>query len=499
MALDTEDLNPAFQARLTPFVAALGAAGIKASINSGYRTPEYQNQMYQNHLAKRAGQPLPFPNVEAPDVVAPAWGSFHNYGLAADLTLGNPADYARMASMAPQFGLTGIGASDPGHIQMGGGRLDQVLAANKIDQGWRPSGQPAPAQGAVAYSGPSSQPSRPASPTPGPLMFAGVNPDARGMRNNNPGNLVANSWTASLPGYKGSDGKFAIFDTPQHGAAALDQNLTSYGSKGINTPLGIASTWAPGSDNNNPSFYGARIAAALGVGPNDKIDMTDPGVRNKIAQVIGSVENGPGNSPGFRTAYTGPTTTGTTLNSPPLAAGGPGGPAAPGQPGQAQGGLAGSLPGFTANSPGAKMTAAGLQQLGGGGSQGGQGEQPQPMRLAQAPQAQPVGGPMMIAPGGQNTFGARTAQNALAQQGLQQGFLTQPSLTAAANMGAMRPPLPSTLQSTIQPMAPGAATGMPGLPGTTLNSPSQLQMALMTGAMNPYDLYSGAYSSAQGT
>jgi len=326
-------------------------------------------------------------------------------------------------------------------------------------------------------------------PTPGPAMFAGLNPDARGMKNNNPGNLVANSWTASLPGYKGSDGKFAIFDTPQHGAAALDQNLTSYGSKGINTPLGIASTWAPAGDNNNPNSYGARIATALGVGPNDKIDMTDPGVRNKVAQVIASVENGPGNSPGFRTASTGPPTPGTTLNSPPLAAGGPAAPAAPGQPGQAPG-QPGAAQGNWMTKLASSLKPQG-QDKGGGG--GGGDDQPQPMQLAQAPQAQPVGGQMMIGAGGQNTLGRSVAGQQLAQQ----GFMMQPSLAANA-MGATRPPLPSTLQSTIQPMAPGAATGMPGLPGTTLNSPSQLQMALMTGAMNPYDLYGGgAYGGAQ--
>ena len=68
---------------------------------------------------------------------------------------------------------------------------------------------------------------------------------------NNPGNIINGPWAQSLPGYKGTDGKFAIFDTPQHGVAALDQNLQNYASKGINTPFGVASTWAPASDNNN--------------------------------------------------------------------------------------------------------------------------------------------------------------------------------------------------------------------------------------------------------
>jgi hypothetical protein len=129
----------------------------------------------------------------------------------------------------------------------------------------------------------------------GVTQTAGLNGDARGMRNNNPGNLEANNWTAGLPGYVGSDGRFAKFDNPQDGAAALDRNLQGYGRKGINTPLAIASTWAPGSERgNNPGAYGSAIAQALNVGPNDPVDLSDPGTRGKIGQAIAFVENGPG-------------------------------------------------------------------------------------------------------------------------------------------------------------------------------------------------------------
>ena len=474
---DVSDLNPVFASRLAQLRDALTKAGIANSIVSGYRSPEYQGRMFANHQAKQAGQPLPYPNDEAPAVVAPPWRSFHNYGLAADFNLANDADYARLASIAPQFGLTGIGASDKGHIQLGGDLASDIAQYHLAN--WRPESQPAPAQGAIAYAGPSGQPSRPATPTPGPLMFGGLNPDARGMRNNNPGNLIANDFTAGLPGYKGSDGKFAIFDTPEHGAAALDRNLTSYGSKGINTPLGIASTWAPAGDNNNPNSYGAQIAKALGVGPNDKIDMNDPAVRNKVSQAIALVENGPGNSSGVRTAYVGSTVPGTTLNAsgaPTAVAGGPAAPAAAPAAGSA-------LPGFQPGSPAAKMMDQSIKTLGldGGGGQ----DQPPPMPQIPFQPAQAMGGRMMLGPGGQNTMGASVAQQALAQQ----GFLTQPSL-ASFGLGATR---------TATPAMPGTASGLPSMPGTTLNSPSQLQMALMTGAMNPYDLYSGAYAQGQGT
>ena len=157
-APDTANWNPVFAQRLQAFRDALTKAGIQTQIQSGYRSPEYQNQMYQNHLAKKAHQPLPFPNVEAPDVVAPPWRSFHNYGIAADVTPANPADYQRMWDMANQFGLTALRQQDMDHFQLAG-TLDQNIKQYNL-AGWRPDSRPAPDTGAIAYTGgpPSGQP-----------------------------------------------------------------------------------------------------------------------------------------------------------------------------------------------------------------------------------------------------------------------------------------------------------------------------------------------------
>ena len=119
-------------------------------------------QMYQNHLAVQAHRPLPYPNVEAPSVVAPAWASYHNYGLAADITPANSADYPRMWDMANQFGLTALRQKDMDHFQMSGSLADNV-AQYKL-AGWRPDSQPAPDQNAIAYSGPAGPSSSASSP-----------------------------------------------------------------------------------------------------------------------------------------------------------------------------------------------------------------------------------------------------------------------------------------------------------------------------------------------
>lgn len=135
--------------------------------------------------------------------------------------------------------------------------------------------------------------------SPTPSILSGLNPNARGTRNNNPGNLEANPYTASMPGYVGSDERFAKFATPEQGIFALKQNLTSYALRGISTPLGIASTWAPGSESgNNPGAYGSAIAAELGVQPGDKVDLQDPHVQDKVARAIAKVENGGGGGGG---------------------------------------------------------------------------------------------------------------------------------------------------------------------------------------------------------
>ena len=258
MALDIVDLDPRVQKALEAIQADAAARGIKTHVTSGARTYQDQAELYANFQAEQRGEPLPYPARGAVAKAAPPGSSLHEKGLAFDLQADDRSRQAELESLGASHGLSTI-SGDPGHFQLG-----STLAK---------------AVGTTGY-----------------LQETSVNPNARGMRNNNPGNLVANSWTAGLPGYKGSDGRFAIFDTPEHGMAALDTNLTSYGSKGLNTPLKIASTWAPAGDNNDPNSYGARIAKKLGVGPNDTVDMNDPKVRARIASAIAEVENGPGNA-----------------------------------------------------------------------------------------------------------------------------------------------------------------------------------------------------------
>ncbi|EOC1216380.1 hypothetical protein AAAW47_002844 [Cronobacter sakazakii] len=114
---------------------------------------------------------------------------------------------------------------------------------------------------------------------------------ARGIRNNNPGNLEAsdsNPWQ----GQTGSDGRFAKFETPEHGIRALGRNLLSYQRQGIDTVNDIINRWAPPEDNNDTASYIQAVCAQLGVEPNQPVNASDPDTLKALCAAIIHHENG---------------------------------------------------------------------------------------------------------------------------------------------------------------------------------------------------------------
>lgn len=94
----------------------------------------------------------------------------------------------------------------------------------------------------------------------------GFYPGSPSYQNNNPGNLIASSWTASQPGYVGSDSNgFAIFDTLADGTAAMNALIQNYANNGA-TIQSMMAAWAPaGQGSNNPNLYAQIVAQAAGV------------------------------------------------------------------------------------------------------------------------------------------------------------------------------------------------------------------------------------------
>ncbi|EAS4057077.1 hypothetical protein D6N67_05045 [Salmonella enterica] len=119
----------------------------------------------------------------------------------------------------------------------------------------------------------------------------GENGDARGIRNNNPGNLEASSSNPWV-GQTGSDGRFAKFETPEHGIRALGRNLISYQRQGIDTVGEIINRWAPPSDNNDTTAYIRAVCAQLGVTANQPLDASNPDTLQALCAAIIKHENG---------------------------------------------------------------------------------------------------------------------------------------------------------------------------------------------------------------
>lgn len=113
----------------------------------------------------------------------------------------------------------------------------------------------------------------------------------RGIRNNNPGNLES-SELFRWQGQSGSDGRFAVFSSPEHGIRALGMNLLAYHRRGLDTINKIISRWAPPTDNNDTASYVSKVSQALGVSPHSKLDIQSPAILSALSKAIIQHENG---------------------------------------------------------------------------------------------------------------------------------------------------------------------------------------------------------------
>ncbi|MFE2005664.1 structural protein P5 [Pseudomonas guariconensis] len=127
---------------------------------------------------------------------------------------------------------------------------------------------------------------------------------ARGIRNNNPGNIdfnPRNDWVGQLGLELGaSNPRFARFDSPENGIRALGKLLIAYrgkdgmpgvGGKGIDTVLETINRWAP-SNENDTKAYALAVAKRLGVRTTDPINIKDPTTLRVFVESIIIHENG---------------------------------------------------------------------------------------------------------------------------------------------------------------------------------------------------------------
>jgi hypothetical protein len=113
----------------------------------------------------------------------------------------------------------------------------------------------------------------------------------RGLRNNNPGNLEDGPFARSQPGYAGSDGRFARFETAEQGNRAQEVLLRTRYLQRPQTARQIVDRYAPPGENSDASRanYVRHIEQRLGIQPGQAIDATRA---RELAQAMREFENG---------------------------------------------------------------------------------------------------------------------------------------------------------------------------------------------------------------
>lgn len=118
----------------------------------------------------------------------------------------------------------------------------------------------------------------------------------RGIRNNNPGNLVktAIAWKGKVPHELNTDSRFEQFQdtagTPGHiwGIRAMFMDIRSDIRKGLVTVRKLITEYAPAHENNTAAYI-AAVSGALGIGPDAPIA---PGHYPALVAAIIKHENG---------------------------------------------------------------------------------------------------------------------------------------------------------------------------------------------------------------
>jgi len=113
---------------------------------------------------------------------------------------------------------------------------------------------------------------------------------ARGLRNNNPGNIRASA--IAWQGKTGNDGTFEIFATAADGIRALGRNLLAYQNKhGDATIAQLITRWAPANENNTAAYI-AAVSREVGIDAQAPVNLGDSAILAKITAAIIRHENG---------------------------------------------------------------------------------------------------------------------------------------------------------------------------------------------------------------
>lgn len=138
---------------------------VRINITSAYRSPETQERLWKDALAKYGSES------EARKWVAPPGRSQHNHGNAVDLKYLSPAAQAWAHENASRYGLAFPLGNEPWHLELGTARGGPVLAYNASPQ----PAPPAP-QGGGFWANPLQSLQGATASLAGPLMASVASP-----------------------------------------------------------------------------------------------------------------------------------------------------------------------------------------------------------------------------------------------------------------------------------------------------------------------------------
>lgn len=119
----------------------------------------------------------------------------------------------------------------------------------------------------------------------------------RGLRNNNPGNLVytENAWKGKIPFAQNSDGHFEQFESIEWGIRAMMIDIIGDINEGTDTLRQLISEYAPAHENNTDAYI-ASVSNAVGILPDVKLQLSQgllfALIRAKITMEVGVAYTG---------------------------------------------------------------------------------------------------------------------------------------------------------------------------------------------------------------
>jgi hypothetical protein len=114
----------------------------------------------------------------------------------------------------------------------------------------------------------------------------------RGIRNNNPGNLIKTSipWQGKVPHDQNSDSRFEQFQAFKWGTRAMIKDLHNDINKGATTLRSLIHEYAPPFENHTETYI-EWVSNEAGLNPEAPL-YTDKDTTQKLVQAIARYENG---------------------------------------------------------------------------------------------------------------------------------------------------------------------------------------------------------------